>query len=911
MATFLDHPYQGTPYVSGVPVDLIMRVGAVKQARYESNVANVQAQLDQMDQYNITKDSDREVIYGKLNDTVSQLNNLAGQDLGDSRVYGQLTGLTSSLYNDPDVYTRISDNQRHNASVKEREELLKKNPDLFGETNQYVFNKRQKAWLDDPNARWSSAYTPYTDLSKWSGDQIKTMLANPDVIRQIEYYTDPVTGVQQKRGEREIEQVRAEKIAQMLSASMGSKEKNQLMIDREYQNDQLDYKQVATEIQDQAKDYRTQANDLRERIRLNVAGEGADQTLKNILEAADLYDAKAKEVLESKDVSKFYTPQKYITDYVTRLGNAWQKRKEGKLDDDFIFTEDWKLKNAIKLEQAKNRDEYEWKARLGLGADGKPLKNIASIPNDFKNNVMSLMTNGKAAMKSKEMSSLYNGSDVHEDGSFDIPVYKEDVFLDVQPTLQALGINVDAAKATGIIEFNRAYQSWIKSAEGQTAEYEKTSDGNIILSALGIPNFGGAPTHKARSQQEFLNSKKGKEAATKIKSETGLDVSDPTQMTEVKKSASDPKLIEGLMKVSTMFKNAKIGRVNVVPMDGENVFTGNDGQVYSQVLAQLTAPQLKAIFGDGWFSSPEYETLVDKGLITNTGKEDAKGNVIYNMPLVSKVKTDLNNANMDYLNKRYTNSTYAENIPALANDFTQAYSMYAGVKDMVNVPPDKLGLDARHNIGGLKNISLDQNRVATSQIEQAVAILKAQPPAQPTERIAALEVLKRLQNWDGTQPTMDTSNPTQALSTPGTPSSYSMSVKYIKTAIAANEQDSRGYQTVNKDSGALGKYQFLESTLKDIYKKDHTKTYSSFADFKKAYMMSGSLQEAIMDKWIEDFGPRVGFNPLRFAMSHFLGEQGVTDLVSGRRAWDANETGNPNATPIRYFTNFARTFNQQ
>lgn len=939
MSTYLDHPYQGTPYVSGVPVDLIIKVGMAKQARYDANAANLQDQLNRINDYNIVKESDKTLVGEKLKSTVDQINNLSGLDLSDSKVYNQLSGITSSLYNDPKVYTAIADNQRHHAAVKERDELIKKDPNLYSASNDYVFRKQEQAWLKDPNARFNASYVPAVDVSKWQKEIVEMSLKNPQIMREAEYMVD-ANGNTVKRGEREMKRVLAEKIQAQLNSSMDNKVRQQLMIDREYQNDNLDPVAVSEEINTHIGEFQGQLKFVTDELNKGTLSdskkEGALKLQSQLKDIINRYHNVRDRISETGDVGLYYTPEKYINDYTSKLATAWENQQEGELKDDFIFTENFKHNNAKDLESFKSSLEIQTKIKLaeaGLDASGKPLKGAEELPpSQFEDNFSTLFANGKANFGSNELAAMFNtDSKVQEDGSFGIVLHSQPMFLDVQPTLEALGVSTDAAKSAGIVALSDEYAKFRKSGEVNARhprdfnmsredifKFVAKKYGMTIDQAMEATSFKGPretfDVNFIPSMDRFMNSPKGKELATKISSETGLDITNAADRAQVEKLAKDPGKLELLSAASTMFKSAKFGRVNVVPMDGDNVFSGSDGKMYTKVLGEVTQSQLVAAFGDGGYLGKEnYKKLLDAGFINETGKKDKDGNTIYQIPIISQVKRDPTIANQEYLNSKYTNKEYATLIPGMAKRFNDTYNSLNQVQGLLKVPPDQLAMEARTNLGKLK-ISPELNRQTGERLDLLTNMLKANPKIQ--DKIKILQGIDYISKWDGTEAPSAAnlkSDPSSVISAPGSKQSFEHSIKMIKRGISANETiGPEAYKAVNKQSGAMGKYQFLESTLKNsIYSKYYNKQYGTFSSFKNEFMDNATLQEEVMDKWLMDIGRESNWNPYRTALTHFVGGDRVTDLIAGQLAWDKNPTEGrniDNSSPLNYLSIFASKY---
>jgi hypothetical protein len=922
MSTYLDHPYQGTPYVSGIPLDLVMKVGAAKQARYDANAQAIQDNLNHINDYNIEKPSDRAALSEQFGNTVNELNELGGLDLSDSRVYGKLQGITAKLYNNPEVYSRISDNVRAHTARKNMMDIKEKHPELYNDLNAEDFLEKYESWYNTPGKSFSGEYVPYTDVNKWSTDITDKLLKNPDIMNQIQYTIDPDTGKEVERGRVEVKELTAQKIHDTLMSNMDSKIQSQLMIEYRGMMRRMTPQSADKSLKtnQEAIDAQISSVDKMLELPLSEAQKNYATSLKEELQRSRAAVIKGRnDIAATGDTSSYYTPTKYLSDYATAQGNAWKMKQEGKMDDDFTYTENVKTRNSMKLEKFKSDIQMaQAEAFVGMGftpnggsagkgsgsgltsADGTPL-----VANPFQNEMMTLMNNKVANFSGEKMAALFNSdSQLNENGEFQIHVGDQPVFVDVKSTLEAAGVSGSIAELNALSGVMSDYSAWTKSKDGHTTHKEAVA---------GWATGGGEYryTEKALPFEDYVAWVKKTKGDAGLK-EKGIDISNPEAMAKAKQAASDPKVIEAVTDLGSLFKNPKFGRINVVPGDGNNVFIGNDGNAYTKVFAQVSEKQLETVFGkDGWFSDKGWMKLKEKGLISDTGREDKDGNTIYEVPLISKVGRDFADANLRYLSKK-VDKNYVDNMPMYDQAFRTMMSDMQSVSDIASKAPSTVANDAYNQVRKL-NISDEEGQRAKDRIKLAQAILE-RPTSSSTEKLNALKTLQAITVWDGKNasaapvPSVNGVDPKATMSRPGSEEKFKVDIPKIKKAIAANE--STGYGIINPSSGAMGKYQFLESTLRSDVYDDYKDKYSSFVAFKRAFMKSSTLQEEVMDKWLYSIGKQSNWNPYRTAMTHYLGAGGVQNLLAGNKSWNTNPTEgiHANVAPVRYFTIFANNY---
>jgi hypothetical protein len=110
--SYLSTPFQSSPYVPPVDLNLMAKVLGYKQEKFDVTAQKIQTQLDTVANADIIKGIDKDYVNNKLNTMVSNLNGMGGVDLADINVGNQISGYAASIYNDDKVISAISSTKK-------------------------------------------------------------------------------------------------------------------------------------------------------------------------------------------------------------------------------------------------------------------------------------------------------------------------------------------------------------------------------------------------------------------------------------------------------------------------------------------------------------------------------------------------------------------------------------------------------------------------------------------------------------------------------------------------------------------------------------------------------------------------------------------------------------------------------
>lgn len=659
MSTFISPNFQQSQFISGIPLDLVIQVGSMKQAQYNQAVQNTQSMIDYYGQQDIIRPEDREVINNRLNDTVNNLNTFSDLDLSDPRVQSQLAGVTSRAFNDSDITSRIVNNRKARQFLNTIEDTKKNHPEQYNSANEADAMDQFNKWYNDPtNNKFEATYTPYTDIQKIQRDAIDPILKNPDIRNEIEWYTD-ANGNRVRRGEREIKEVTRDKILGVLQ-TMPESVRNQYLIN--YRQALKNY--TTQDAVNDLRDEYTQTDNKIKQIQSQINTPGLDSNtlasynkiLDDLTTHKDRIAYTTQRVIDNDDPGQYYTPNLYISNQLSNVADTYAFSQQGKLEDDFDYTNDAKFRNDLALANLNNQATME---RVQYTANAKAAakalaSNQVNIANPMENIQLDLIDKGYSTVNTDEGRSYFNGTGkTKDDGSFDINWNGRNIIL-----APAEDLTIDQAavakKSIDYANLNKVWSKW------------KQDNPYIVDPNQGPIPINGLTTEKGKERlnslawNNFINSKEGKVVAAKFKQEYNTDLTDPSQLAEINTYLSSPQAQQELL-FGKMLENAK-GTANIKVATGVNMITVADGTPRLKATARFTGRQVKdmlnatvggskTLFGLG--DSPGvnmFQELTSGSsplLVKVSGEDEDTG--IYEMNVYLKPDNSLDKASENYI----------------------------------------------------------------------------------------------------------------------------------------------------------------------------------------------------------------------------------------------------------------------
>lgn len=945
MATYLSQPFQGSQYASGVPLDLVMRVGATKQSRTDQRRGEIQGYIDRLGNSQFYNDNDRQYVDQRLGEMVNNINSLSGDNLTDEKTYNQIMNSVSGVNNDPQVYQRIIANRQAGLQLKKLQDIKDNHPDQYGVNNEKVFMKDFDAWRSSGGGKsFTSTYKPFYDSTKEYNDIIDDVLKNPTTFNKV--LSD---GTSAPYGTEEIKQVLPEKVQAALQSRLSGRALSQMQIDYQAGLDSHDLTSTLSEIDGHIHDFEAQKKDF---IKQRDAGptnstqwynaqKAIDQADTNISQLKNTYAA----VHDAGDPALYHTFEKYAYDKLYNIGKSYAYTQEGKIEYNPFALEKYKNELSQQLEQYKNSLKLYDGLNYGMGM-GKGNKmvggfNLPSV-NPMEETIKKVAIDGKAHVDTDQMLPLLGVSGkTNDDGSFALPNHDKEMLIDVAPTLQGMGMQVDNNKAVALPAVMRLYTEWTKTPEGQTKNtsiaYGAGAGPSSIVETKDPKSFDEfvkwandkqdkSDLHKRIGGLFFPGSKDSPKQtyAEMIKNKYGIDINSDVDMNTAKKIAANPELMSNMGRMTTALqKNMLAGKLNAVPASGDNLVRGSEGNMYAKMYIQAPKDAFLHAFDEGhWYSANTgFNKLEEAGIIHKAANLDKDGNAVYQIPVYVKTDADINQANDKFLSREETKSKYMDKLPMYQQHMNNVMGDLSSIKKYVNDPSGTVE-QATQKLGSFVGNGMTQDDFnAAKGLLQGLKTKLQDPSLSYDEKIQAYSSLAKVINatdindlktqLGGKPATPHLTLPEiqQAYYKPYTRDYVIQNVDRIASAIAGPEGAS--YTTENPQTHALGKYQFLHSTLKSIYTRDYTDTYPSFAKFIETFKSTPNLQENVMRRWILDKADSVGYNPLKIATAHFLGDTAAKNPAGVH--WESNPTANKgiqNMTPAGYLSSFISNYGQ-
>ncbi len=684
MATYTGTPWEGKPfeYRSDIPLDLVAKGLATKEAQTTAVQQQIQGYVDSLGSSQFYKDSDRQLVNQKINETVNNLNQYAGPDISDGRTQSQLMNTISGLSNDPDVLDRIMANKNVGKQLSKIQQIKEKHPEQYSAINEDYFMKHVNKWKDDPNQKhFDATFRPYVNTAKWQDEAAEAITKNPDIANEIKYMT--VNGQKIPRTDVEVKQVTLEKLYKGMLGTMPADVRGQFEL--EYRNALWDNGQtIALGSVDKAlEEVQSRADNLANSLSENsfMPNSQAETDAKNKL---DLYNSKIKDLEGARNglLSGTRKPEEFIplsdflSEKVMASAQAHAFRQEKETADPWGLA--WQ-------KHMWDQDDIRLTAAL------KPKKgDESSTPRttNFAKHIDEMFARGKTSLSMDEFTALNNiDSKVDEEGYANKTFTGDDIYVDIRPMIQNIAGVEDVKQATGqaaLMDGWKVYQAQHardNERPHQPATTSTTYNGNTytwsgVNAGSGDPRVGD-PGLPPPTYGEYLSRMASDPmVAEKFKKDYNIDL-------------KDPKAIETAQQVAQTVTQHQIGNVGMVVTNvhgdakitvasGDNAFAGSSGLMYTAGSIRGTEKELTALLGKDRFkamrNSPgkDGEPLMRETGSRKVGKEDMS---IYSFDATTVPKTDITVAHDKYLNKYMGSSDYKDNAADLNQQFSDKWQL--------------------------------------------------------------------------------------------------------------------------------------------------------------------------------------------------------------------------------------------
>lgn len=700
-------------YQPSVSLDMLSTVGSALQGQYDQRHTALQGQVDALGKYPIIKPSDRDYISQKMSDLVGNLNQYANKDLGDSKVYNQMLGMTSSIYNDSDLYTRITSNQAAVTQLKKIQKTKDENPEQYSPNNEHVFNKKLDQWMSDPKKlSFNAKYTPFYDDSEERNDIADRILENPDI--KYGHVTDPITGKTRAYTEQEIKEVTQKRLLEGFQSGLSDKSKAQSAIDYEADMDKPQYsiQSALAETGGTLSFYDNNIQQLKTllpTVKNKLDYKKVSDEIDNLQGERDAYNDKRNKLKESGDASQYFTFSNYNDDKLSHIAKSLTYRQEGKPSYDELFKIDYQEKAHERLARLKASLQHAMATEPGA-------------VNTYNEGLKNLHVDGEAEFKPSDVYAMQNfNGKVQGDGSIDATIGGKNQLIDVQPTLQRLGVDVDKSKVTGYDKLLTDYNKWIKTDQGRIIQGDKPNPIDDEFAYEGNNHV----MIKPKSFDEFLtylNNSKSTTGHSLLQDFTNTykwDPSNPDDLSKIKKITSDTKEMALMGTITSMLGDANInGTMNLVPQDGTNTIIGSEGTPHNKFYLQVPYKDLATRFGEngvgnawGLGGDKGVDLMIKQGIFKqagypkkSNGEDITEKGHLYQVPITIPVTRNLRETSADIVNHDHVMSkhpgVYQEQVDNTIDLLTFTQRRAQNDIDVMKAPPDRLGELAESLIGG-------------------------------------------------------------------------------------------------------------------------------------------------------------------------------------------------------------------
>jgi len=189
MASWTDQATQFRPYVQQLPVEAMLAVGVEKQRRYDEGIRKIQSAIDRVVGLDLMKDEDKNLLKSKLSELDTNLRTVAAGDFSNYQLVNTIGRNIGRISSDEGIQTAV------NSTALARREMARMDKDReegkLDPSNEYNFNKKLDAWLNDGKAGTSfkGTYIPYTDVWKKVKDIADQVGISSEDIQQL-FQTD-------------------------------------------------------------------------------------------------------------------------------------------------------------------------------------------------------------------------------------------------------------------------------------------------------------------------------------------------------------------------------------------------------------------------------------------------------------------------------------------------------------------------------------------------------------------------------------------------------------------------------------------------------------------------------------------------------------------------------------------------
>ncbi len=224
--------HQNRKITDPIDFNFTNQVLSYKQGKYDKNLAEVEQTLAQIGSLNLAKDVDKKHLGDRLNSMLNSVNNSGVLDLSQRGVANDINSAITDVLDDK-VLNAYKTTASMNGKMKEMQDLVKKNPELYAKQNADLFNKQIQEYMSNDEVGQEASfqsYIPYNDYNKEVNEGISKWVKDIGVTNYERY----ITGQDDRMYKVTGETVNPEQLSRAYDSMMTPEMMTQMSIDADY-----------------------------------------------------------------------------------------------------------------------------------------------------------------------------------------------------------------------------------------------------------------------------------------------------------------------------------------------------------------------------------------------------------------------------------------------------------------------------------------------------------------------------------------------------------------------------------------------------------------------------------------------------------------------------------------------------
>lgn len=234
MASFTDKISQFNPFIAELPVQEMVQVGMLKQAKYDEGVQKIQGYINNIAGMDVYNEGDKQYIQSKLNELGSKLKTVAAGDFSNQQLVNSVGGMATQIVKDPMIQNAVLNTTKFRKTLAQIEK--DKSDGKAATNNINDFYRQAKPWMESTSAgsKLDASYSTYRDVNKTAMEAIKALhpdLKSIDIPFVVKDGKIDTTKIADAIKRNKIEGITEGKIETAIRAALTPEDYNQLDID--------------------------------------------------------------------------------------------------------------------------------------------------------------------------------------------------------------------------------------------------------------------------------------------------------------------------------------------------------------------------------------------------------------------------------------------------------------------------------------------------------------------------------------------------------------------------------------------------------------------------------------------------------------------------------------------------------